>query len=444
MSFPAPAPPPPLTTMADGTIKQIHPYNQTEVWTVPGRGNRPLTHPDPDARKLTPADHTDSCAFCQDRPLATPPEKSRMVRGDDGWEVRQGLVPDEITAAPADFRRVPNLFEIVSYEFWAMNYGHRMDVETAQRQSRYLADEAGRRHVLDIVRTWLQAAGRDQDAESLTEEELLGFSDRYFGGGHDVIIARRHYAEEAVDSSQLASAGTLSVAEHAAYLRFTTAAMADLYQRNRYARYVVAFQNWLAPAGASFDHLHKQLVAIDERGAQSNHEITQLRANPNMYNEWGVDYASQHNLIIAANEHAICFAGFGHRYPTLEIHSRSATCEPWCQTDAELQAMSDLIHACHAAAGPEIASNEEWHHRPPGLDLPMPWRVNIKWRVSTLAGFEGSTRIYVNTLSPADVRTRMTAAMQRLREANRIAPDLAIGAECEIPPNSLKYHQLLH
>ena len=38
-----------LSTMADGTVKQVGPLTGTEVWTVPGRGNRPLGihHPDP-------------------------------------------------------------------------------------------------------------------------------------------------------------------------------------------------------------------------------------------------------------------------------------------------------------------------------------------------------------------------------------------------------------
>jgi hypothetical protein len=31
-----------LMRMADGTIKQVNPFTGTEVWTVPGRGNRPL------------------------------------------------------------------------------------------------------------------------------------------------------------------------------------------------------------------------------------------------------------------------------------------------------------------------------------------------------------------------------------------------------------------
>lgn len=111
-------------------------------------------------------------------------------------------------------------------------------------------------------------------------------------------------------------------------MRFTVDTLADLYRQNRYARYVAVFQNWLRPAGASFDHLHKQLVAIDQHGTQAAGEVERLRSNPNIYNDLLLGTAVQHNLVIAENDSAIVFAGFGHRYPTLEIYSKSATCEP--------------------------------------------------------------------------------------------------------------------
>ena len=31
-------------TMPDGTIKQVNPFTGTEVWTVPGRGKKPITN----------------------------------------------------------------------------------------------------------------------------------------------------------------------------------------------------------------------------------------------------------------------------------------------------------------------------------------------------------------------------------------------------------------
>ena len=426
--------------MADGTLKQLNPFTGTQVWTVPGRGNRPLSVPQKEPEQLKPEDFTARCNFCVDKLLQTPPEKSRTVSRDGRWEIIRDLLPHELGDTQAAFRRVPNLFEIVSYDYWAQNYGFTMDESRANQMERYLADDEGRRHVLDIVRTRLKASGQD---DNVSEEELLSHAPAYFGGGHDVIIARRHFVDGATDSTQLASSGTLSLDEHYGFIAFTIDSLRDLYERNRYAPYVSVFQNWLAPAGASFEHLHKQLVAIDERGMHSELEIAKLRQNPNMYNEWGVNFASYHNLIIAENDHAVMCAGVGHRYPTINVYSKSPTPEPWRQTEEEVRGMSDILHAAHAGTGPEVPCNEEWHHKPIDLDVPMPWRINIKWRVSVLAGFEGGTKINVNTLSPYDIRDRMVSSLYELREQGRISNEIRIATECAPARNVLRYNPVL-
>ena len=157
----------------------------------------------------------------------------------------------------------------------------------------------------------------------------------------------------------------------------------------------------------------------------------------------GVNYASYRNLVIAENDAAVVVAGIGHRYPTASIYSKSPTCEPWKQRDDEVRGFSDLLHATHAATGAEVACNEEWHYRPVDLDLPMPWRVNIKWRLSTVAGFEGGTKIYVNTLSPFDVRDRLVTNLYKLRDQGRIAEGIRIAAECSPASNVLRYNPML-
>ena len=102
--------------------------------------------------------------------------------------------------------------------------------------------------------------------------------------------------------------------------------------------------------------------------------------------------------------------------------------------------MSDLIHACHAATGTDVPCNEEWYHKPPDVDVPMPWRVLIKWRVSTPAGFEGGTKIYVNTLDPESLRDRVVPRLFQLRAQGRIAPMMKIATECPCVPNCLRYN----
>ncbi len=439
-----------LQRMADGTIKQINPFTGTEVWTVPGRARRPqagqggvggpggVGGSGPAATPATPLtdqDRTRTCAFCADRYLETPPEKARLVAGSGGERMIRHLRADHLFDTVAEFRRIPNLFEIVSFDYWQLNYGHQLPASQREAMLDYLSTDAGRRH----VRT-LAERRADEPWARMSEAARIGYAEDFFGGGHDVIVARRHFADGAADTSGLASSGTLTPDEHDSYLRFTIDAQRDLYASNRYVRYVAVFQNWLRPAGASFDHLHKQLVAIDERGVQAELEIQRARSNPNVYNEFAVDYAAYHNLTVAENDHAVAFAGFGHRYPTLEIFSRSERAQPWLHSTAELRGMSDLIHALHAATGPTVPCNEEWHHKPPDADVPMPWRVLIKWRLSTVAGFEGGTKIYLNTIGPQTLRDMVTHELVRLREKGSIAGTIRIGGECACVPNSLRYN----
>ena len=429
-----------LSTMADGTVKQVGPLTGTEVWTVPGRGNRPLGLQDREPRRIEDVSRGAHCAFCEQRYLETPPEKARVVRSDDQWETLMGVPAEELFCTTAEFRCVPNLFEILSFDYWRANYGFELPEAVAQRQRAYLASPEGLEHVLRVVDVKLRASGLGTgQIAAMTREQRLEVASGFFGGGHDVIIARRHFTDDATEDTQLAGSGTLTPEEHEKFIAFTIDSMRRSYENNRYARYVAVFQNWLKPAGASFDHLHKQLVAIDERGVQHEVALARLRQDPNLFNEVGPNYAGYHNLIVAENDHAVAFAGFGHRYPTLEIYSCSEFSNPWEQPAEEVRAMSDLIHAMHAATGTDVACNEEWHYRPIDITLPMPWRVVLKWRVSTLAGFEGATKIYLNTISPVMLRDRVVEKLLALREAGRLAPGLRIATEARCRPNPLRY-----
>lgn len=429
-----------LTRMADGTVKQINPFTGTEVWTVPGRGIRPLGSHEAPGRPLDPAQADAHCAFCAKRLLETPPEKARLVRRGSAYETVRDLKADELFSTEWVFRRIPNLFEIVSYDYWAKNYGYRMPAPLHARRDAYVASEAGRRHVRDRIEFRLKLSGLEPAAiAAMADAEKIALADAFFAGGHELIIARRHFEAGAQHDKQLVSSGTLTPEEHYQYFRFTIEALRDIYLANRYVRFAAVFQNWLPPAGASFDHLHKHLVAIDDRGAYNELEIQLARANPNIYNEAAVNFAGYRNLVFAENEHAIAFAGFGHRFPTLEIYSKSERSQPWNHSGEELRCVSDLVHACHAAMGAGIPCNEEWHYKPPDADVAMPWRVQIKWRISNPAGFEGGTHIYVNTIDPEGLRDKVVPRLFQLKNEGRIAP-MKIAFECDCVPNCLKYN----
>ncbi|MCD6360558.1 MAG: DUF4921 family protein, partial [Armatimonadetes bacterium] len=395
--------------MPDGTVKQINPFTGTEVWTVPGRANRPINTAIPKtARKIEKKEPEDYCNFCPTRYLNTPPEKARVVKDENGQFVQIDTVsPDELNKSAAEFRRVPNLFEIMTIDYWRKNHGYKLSPDNKKWKEAYLNSEKGWAHVRNVLNLKLKLSGKSQEEiEGMTEEEILNQADAFFGGGHELIIARRHYTDNAEYDSQLCSSGELTQEEHYQYLKFTIDAGRDIYENNRYARYVTVFQNWLAPAGASFDHLHKQLVAMDEWGASMERELDLVRNNPNIYNEKIINFAMYSNFTFAENEHAIALAELGHRYPTIGIYSKSPHCRPWEHTEEELRSFSILLHACHAAMGSQIACNEEWYYSPIDSIIRMPWHVLIKWRTNNPAGFEGGTKIYINPISPIALRDK--------------------------------------
>ena len=436
-----------LQKMPDGTIKQMNPFTGTQVWTVPGRGNRPHVqkNAEDDKEPLPTKEIEDTCHFCPSHYLKTPPEKARVVKtGENDYKTVTGLKSSELFDTVAEFRRVPNLFEIISFDYWEKNYGYVMNEECAAYKETYLSEAAGREHVLDIVTMKLKMSGlTKEEIDSISVGRKLKMANSFFAGGHELIIGKRHYIEGAQSVSEKASSGSRTPEQHYRFIDFTIATLKNIYVTNRYVRYVTVFQNWLNQAGASFDHLHKQLVAIDGISASNAAEFQMARENPNMYNDFAVNYAGYQNLIFAENDYAVAFADFGHRYPSLAIFSKAEKNQPWNLTPEQVRGMSDIVHACHASMGSDIPCNEEWYYRPPAIDVAMPWHILIKWRISNPAGFEAVTKIFVNTIDPWQLRDRIVPKLFELRKAGKIASDIKIASECDCTPNCLRYNPAL-
>lgn len=430
------------SVMSDGTVKQINPFTGTEVWSVPERGKKPSSRT---AQPLvSPPEHVhtpeDYCAFCEARYLETSPEKARIVKNNDTWETLPHVPARQYTDTVAAFRRLPNMFEIVSIEYWKKNYGYALPKDLLQWKENYLADPEGRAHVEQVLRYKLATLRSGTPASvTLTEELITSMSDAFFGGGHEMIVPRRHWAhDDTTGAIELHSSGLLSLEEHYRYLKFTIETMTDMLSHNHYVRYISVFQNWLAPAGASFDHLHKQLVALDEWGASITKQTMMLKSEPNSFNDFGPNFAAMYNLIFAENDYAVAFVGIGHRFPTVEVYSKSASSRPWEHTNEEIRAMSDMLHALHKALGSNVSCNEEWYYTPVDAIYPMPWHILIKLRINTPAGFEGGTGIFINPMTPEELRDMVVPRLFELRQQNLIAK-LDIAEECRAELNSLQY-----
>ena len=427
--------------MPDGTGKQINPFTGREVWTIPGRNNKPVYNSFKSKPKEIEVQNPESyCNFCVANYKNTPPEKARLVKTAKGYELLTRLEADLVFSQAPEFRRIPNLFEIVTRDYWEKNYNYKLDGINKEWKQRYISRDKGLMHVLGIIDLKLKLSGlTPEQIAGTSQEKKLQMADAFFCGGHELIVARRHFKTGAKYDTDLCSSGELTQEEHFHYFKFTIEAMEDIYAQNRYVRYVSIFQNWLRDAGASFDHLHKQLVALDEWGTSVEQELALVQSNPNIYNDMGANFASYNNLVIAENNYAMAFVDVGHVHPTLVIYSKSEHLRPNEHTDEELRGFSDLVHACHCAMGKAISCNEEWYYTPRDAVIPMPWHISIKWRVNTPAGFEGGTKIYINPMGLNDLRDIMVPKLYELRD-KKIIDGFKIAEECPVRPNSLRYH----
>lgn len=429
-------------TLADGTLRILNPVVGEEVWTVPGRASRPIANearrpPAPLAPEL---DREAVCHFCPKNSEHTPAEKARVVREGGGFKVMEKQTAEQALSRPALFRRVPNLFEIVPMDFWKRNYGFRLSPLQRAWKDAYLSTPRGRSHVLGVIREKLQVAGRsDDEIAALGEAEKLELADAFFGGSHDLIVAGRHYLDGAVTDADLLSSGALDPEEHLLYLSFTLAAVREMHRENPHVKHVAVYQNWLAAAGASFDHLHKQVLGVDTWGAGIQRRLEVLRRFPPYYNQVLLAALKSRGLILAENAQAVAVAEPGHIYPCLAVYSKSPASDPQALGLEELRGFSDLLRGLHLASGPRVPCNEEWYFRPKGGDVPMPFHVLIKWRVNTPAGFEGGSEIHINPLFPEQVRDRVLPALAELAGAGALGPGARVGQDCLCEEGCLRY-----
>ncbi|MBC7291398.1 MAG: DUF4921 family protein [Actinotalea sp.] len=411
---------PPLVRLPDGTLQHVSPLTGTRVWTVPRRAHRPHHRtPEGPRRPLDPALAGRHCAFCPQRRLETPPEKARVL---PSGQVRRHVGAGELQETDAELRRIPNLFEILSADYWRADHGWVVPADVRARAEAYVADPVGREHVLAVLRRRAAAEGVDEGAWARrTEADRLERAVDLFAGSHDVVVARRHHVDGARFDDELAGAGTLTPEEHHRFVAFTVDTVRSLYAEQPNARYVVAFQNWLRPAGASFDHLHKQVIAIDEPGPRMATVLARLREDRDVVRRRVLAHAQEQGLVVARTEHAVALAGVGHTYPAFEVWSLEDRL-PWEHDEEQVRGMSDLLHALHAVTGVTMPSNEEWHHRPPDATERLPWHVVLKWRDATAAGFEGATGIHVTTVDPHVLRADAVARLRELRAGGVVAP----------------------
>lgn len=406
--------------LKDGTVIYRNPFADAEAWYLPERKHRPF-HTNADRRAELLQLHTPQnyCAFCPANYFETTPEKSRIEITNGGWTLVDDPEPRHVFSCPAEFRRIGNLYEIISTNYWVKNHHFQLTDQQKKRKRAYLSDELGREHLRSLYAqkvTSMESAG----ARKSGVVDFARMCNAFFGGAHELIIPRRHYLDGAVVTSQLCSTGDLTPEEHYQYMRLTCHAAKNVLESNRFVNYIAVYTNWLRDAGASYEHLHRQIMGVDRLGRYLTNSLTLAGADKNIYQDYVHYVAIQLGFFVCENEYALAFVDIGHSFSTVAIFSKSRQTIPWELPPAELRGMSDIIHAVHAAFGRSEALNEEWYYQPSCSDVRIPWHVLIKWRNHRHAGVESITTIYPDEFGPADLQSILLGKLARLAAENKI------------------------
>ena len=188
------------------------------------------------------------------------------------------------------------------------------------------------------------------------------------------------------------------------------------------AKFVQAFKNVGPLAGASMEHSHSQLMAL----AQLPQDVERDAAIAESYfrrqgrNLMGAVVQAELEAgtrIVAKSASFVAFCPFASRFP-YEVCVAAKTSGHGFE---ELQAgelgdlaglVRDIIGRIENALGP-IAYN--YYLRPAPFDMPSAghyeWHIEIFPRLVKVAGFEWSTGIFINTISPEAAATALRTSL---------------------------------
>ena len=411
---------------------------------MPGRNHRPGLGPasPPSAAPLAPGEEEDLCDFCPARYRNTPPEKARLVLRHGRYVEELRLPAAKVFEEAAEFRRISNLFEISTFSYWTVRYGYTPPRDLLEWRDAYLADPEGYAHLKHVLGLKRAAAGRDGSAAGdsiFGSEEVRRLSTPFFAGTHELVVARRHVRRGARSRDELCGPGDLTPSDHARFLRFTAEASRSIRRVNPRVRHVYVFQNWRKAAGASFDHLHKQLVGADRVGPALRRLVRCASGGKHPFRTF-LEAAIREGLVVACNDHAVAVADPGRPHPAVRILSLGRAGAPLALDTREQEGLSDLVHGCHAAWTRLVPSNEIWFHDPKEENgrPRLPIQVVIQWRMNLPAGFEAGAGIHVNPMTPHAVRDTLVERMLKLRDTHRIA-SFSIGKECGLGAGVMAY-----
>lgn len=177
------------------------------------------------------------------------------------------------------------------------------------------------------------------------------------------------------------------------------------------ARYVQIFKNVGPLAGASMEHSHSQLLALEQLPRNIEYEAALAtdyhhRNGRSLITALAAAEISAGERLVATSSAFAAFCPFASRFPYEVCIAPQRPARPLDQLQAgelgELASLvCDIVGRIERTLGP-VAYN--YYLRPAPFDTPeagqYDWHIEIFPRLVKVAGFEWSTGIFINTVSP--------------------------------------------
>ncbi|MGL4388373.1 MAG: DUF4921 family protein [Brevinema sp.] len=377
------------------------------------------------SQTLKPQYLEDTCAFCMGRIKEATPEKNRTSRTKENTLKSRALCRLEVY--PEEhilFRRQANLFEIVSFEYWQHTYKIDSSPRELELIEQDLSDPALKKFLINLLKIKHNRLNKNIDYSK--KEHIIKECKPFYSGYHELLTSGSHFSHSH-DDGHLFSSSSMSYEDHRISYHMITDAMTDMITRNKYIRFITIFQNWMLAAGASFNHWHKQILALDFCGQPLKREQELFQSNSRIYEEFAVNTALTHDLIIAENKHAVAYIEVGSKSGFITICSKSHHLRPFEHSEEEINAMSDLSHAMVSCIGDSTPYNEEWYYTPINNNhFITPWRILFNLRSSVNAGFENITQYTICSISAQDLAQKMRDLLIEKISTGSVADNITI------------------
>jgi len=194
-----------------------------------------------------------------------------------------------------------------------------------------------------------------------------------------------------------------------------------------YVRYVSVFRNHGLEAGASLSHTHTQLIATPIMPSIVDEE---LRASRKLFekNETCalcdvIGKEEQGPRFIWGNDHFVAFAPWASVHPfEFWIFPKRHQCCLLDLSQNEAEALAETMRICLGGFGSLLGDppyNYGFHQVTAGASDYYHWHLEVYPRLSIWAGFEKSTGMFINVVSPEDAAASLREAA--LEEEKRLA-----------------------